>query len=118
VVAEPDPLVQIFANLLRNAAQAVERGQPIGIVARHDVNRIAIEVWDSGPGVPAELQNRIFNPFVTSKEGSMGLGLAVTERLVRSFGWTIGVGRRDGRTVFRVDVPGDNSRSLRHSRSS
>ena len=94
VVAEPDPLVQIFANLLRNAAQAVERGRPIGIVARHDVNRIAIEVWDSGPGVPAELQNQIFNPFVTSKEGSMGLGLAVTERLVRSFGWTIGVGRR------------------------
>jgi signal transduction histidine kinase len=118
VVAEPDPLVQIFANLLRNAAQAVDRGRPIGIVARHDVNRIAIEVWDSGPGVPAELQNQIFNPFVTSKEGSMGLGLAVTERLVRSFGWSIGVGRQDGRTVFRVDVPGDSPRSLRHARPS
>jgi signal transduction histidine kinase len=118
VVAEPDPLVQIFANLLRNAAQAVDRGRPIGIVARHDVNRIAIEVWDSGPGVPAELQNQIFNPFVTSKEGSMGLGLAVTERLVRSFGWTIGVSRREGRTVFRVDVPGDTARALRHSRPS
>jgi signal transduction histidine kinase len=118
VVAEPDPLVQIFANLLRNAAQAVDRGRPIGIVARHDVNRIAIEVWDSGPGVPAELQNQIFNPFVTSKEGSMGLGLAVTERLVRSFGWTIGVSRREGRTVFRVDVPGDTARALRHTRPS
>ncbi len=118
VVAEPDPLVQIFANLLRNAAQAVDRGRPIGIVARHDVNRIAIEVWDSGPGVPAELQKQIFNPFVTSKEGSMGLGLAVTERLVRSFGWSIGLSRRDGRTVFRVDVPGDAGRALRHSRPS
>jgi two-component system nitrogen regulation sensor histidine kinase GlnL len=68
--------------------------------------------------VPAELQNQIFNPFVTSKEGSMGLGLAVTERLVRSFGWSIGVSRRDGRTVFRVDVPGDTARALRHTRPS
>jgi len=48
----------------------------------------------------------------------MGLGLAVTERLVRSFGWSIGVSRRDGRTVFRVDVPGDSARSLRHARPS
>ena len=106
VVAEPDPLVQIFANLLRNAAQAVPPGQlDRDRGAPRRANRVAIEVWDSGPGVPAELQHQIFNPFVTSKEGSMGLGLAVTERLVRGFGWTIGVGRREGRTIFRVDVP-------------
>jgi signal transduction histidine kinase len=121
VVAEPDPLVQIFANLLRNAAQAVEPGQAIGIAARHDdqdVNRVAIEVWDSGPGVPDELRNQIFNPFVTSKEGSMGLGLAVTERLVRSFGWSIEVGRHGGRTIFRVDVPGEGARPLRRAATS
>jgi len=117
VVAEPDPLVQIFANLLRNAAQAVPPGSSIGIAAHHDADRVAIEVWDSGPGVPAELQHQIFNPFVTSKEGSMGLGLAVTERLVRGFGWTIGVGRREGRTIFRVDVPED-ARALSRARAS
>jgi signal transduction histidine kinase len=117
VVAEPDPLVQIFANLLRNAAQAVPPGNSIGIAARHDADRVAIEVWDSGPGVPAELQHQIFNPFVTSKEGSMGLGLAVTERLVRGFGWTIGVGRREGRTIFRVDVPED-ARTVSRARAS
>ncbi len=117
VVAEPDPLVQIFANLLRNAAQAVPPGHSIGIAARHDADRVAIEVWDSGPGVPAELQHQIFNPFVTSKEGSMGLGLAVTERLVRGFGWTIGVGRREGRTIFRVDVPED-AHTLSRARAS
>jgi nitrogen-specific signal transduction histidine kinase len=53
------------------------------------------------------VQDRIFNPFVTDKEGSMGLGLAVTERLVRSFGWTISVARRNGRTVFAIDISGD-----------
>jgi signal transduction histidine kinase len=106
VVAEPDPLVQIFANLLRNAAQAVEPGQEIGITASRQEGGMAFEVWDVGPGIQPELEDRIFDPFITGKEGSMGLGLAVTERLVRSFGWTISVSRRGERTTFRIEVPG------------
>jgi len=106
VAAEPDPLVQIFANLLRNAAQAVSNGQQIGITWRREAeDGIAIEVWDSGPGPSEELRDHLFSPFVTNKEGSMGLGLAVTERLVRSFGWTISVSRKEGRTVFRIAIP-------------
>jgi signal transduction histidine kinase len=110
VRAEPDPLVQIFANLLRNAAQAVTPGQQIGICWRREGDGIAIEVWDTGPGPSDELQDRLFTPFVTDKEGSMGLGLAVTSRLVASFGWRISTFRRDGRTVFRIDVPSDTVR--------
>jgi signal transduction histidine kinase len=107
VAAEPDPLVQIFANLLRNGAQAVAPGGQIGIGLRRRPGGLTLEVWDTGPGPSQEVQDRIFNPFVTDKEGSMGLGLAVTERLVRSFGWTISVARRGGRTIFAIDIPVD-----------
>jgi nitrogen-specific signal transduction histidine kinase len=66
---------------------------------------LALEVWDRGPGISEELASTIFAPFVTTKEGSAGLGLAVTHRLVRSFGWNISARRVEDRTVFRIDVP-------------
>ena len=107
VMAEPDRLVQIFANLLRNAAQAVPAGGAIGIRARPDGDGdVGLEVWDDGPGVAADVAPAIFNPFVSGREGGVGLGLAVTFRLVRGFGWNIGVRREEGRTVFGVEVPG------------
>jgi len=56
-------------------------------------------------GIAEDIASAIFNPFVSSKKGSMGMGLAVTQRLVRSFGWTIGVRREDGRTVFGIEIP-------------
>jgi signal transduction histidine kinase len=106
VDAEPDALVQILANLLRNAAQAVQAGQSIGMRALVEADRgVVLEVWDDGPGVSAELGPAIFNPFVTNKEGSMGLGLAVTHRLVRRFGWTITASRQREETTFRIQIP-------------
>jgi signal transduction histidine kinase len=106
VSAEPDPVVQIFANLLRNAVQAVAPGDAIGVRSRVEPDgTVLLEVWDAGPGIPEQLASAIFNPFVTTKEGSMGLGLAVTQRLVRSFGWTMSVRRDAGRTVFSIEVP-------------
>jgi signal transduction histidine kinase len=106
VVAEPDRLVQIFANLLRNAVQAVPPGSAVGVRSRPDgVGTTWLEVWDEGPGIAEEIAGAIFNPFVSGKKGSMGLGLAVTQRLVRGFGWSIGVRREDGRTVFGIEIP-------------
>jgi two-component system sensor kinase FixL len=66
---------------------------------------VVLEIWDEGPGLPAEVESSIFDPFVSTKPGSMGLGLAVTHRLVRSFGWSIGVRRLGSRTVFGIDIP-------------
>jgi signal transduction histidine kinase len=106
VTAEADSLVQILANLLRNAAQAVGAGSSIGVRSRAEAGGgMVLEVWDDGPGVAGELEGAIFNPFVSSKQGSMGLGLAVTHRLVRTFGWNIGVRRDAGRTVFGIEIP-------------
>jgi signal transduction histidine kinase len=106
VPADPDRLVQIFANLLRNAAQAVPAGGAVGVRAQLDGGGVSLEVWDEGPGVPEAVAPAIFNPFVSGREGGVGLGLAVTLRLVRGFGWNIGVRREGGRTVFGVEVPG------------
>jgi signal transduction histidine kinase len=106
LVAEADSLVQILANLLRNAAQAVAEGGRVGVGSQPTPEGgVVLEVWDEGPGLPAEVESSIFDPFVSTKPGSMGLGLAVTHRLVRSFGWSIGVRRLGGRTVFGIDIP-------------
>jgi signal transduction histidine kinase len=106
IVAESDRLVQIFANLLRNAVQAVPPGSAVGVRARPDGGGTTwLEVWDEGPGIAEEIAGAIFNPFVSGKKGSMGLGLAVTQRLVRGFGWSIGVRREGGRTVFGIEIP-------------
>ena len=98
VVAEPDRLVQILANLLRNAVQAVPSGSAVGVRSRNGEKggAMVLEVWDEGPGIAEDIGADIFNPFVSSKKGSMGLGLAVTQRLVRGFGWSIGVRREKG----------------------
>jgi signal transduction histidine kinase len=106
VTAEPDRLVQIFANLLRNAVQAVPPGAAVGVRARPNGDgTLHLEVWDEGPGIAEDIAAAIFDPFVSSKQGSMGVGLAVTQRLVRGFGWSIGVRREEGRTVFGIEIP-------------
>ena len=106
VVAEPDRLVQILANLLRNAVQAVAPGSAVGVRSRPDGDgAMVLEVWDEGPGIADDIGVAIFDPFVSTKKGSMGLGLAVTQRLVRAFGWNIGVRREEGRTIFGIEIP-------------
>ena len=106
VTAEPDRLVQILANLLRNAVQAVPPGAAVGIRSRPNGNgTMILEVWDEGPGIADDIAPSIFDPFVSGKQGGMGLGLAVTQRLVRGFGWSIDVRREQGRTVFGIEIP-------------
>ncbi|HVG61586.1 MAG TPA: ATP-binding protein, partial [Hyalangium sp.] len=105
LTADADMVLQLFANLLRNAVQAVEPGGSVGVRCLTEAQSLRIEVWDSGPGVPEELRSSIWNPWVTTREGGSGLGLAVTQRIVRSMGWTISLERKEGRTCFCIQVP-------------
>ncbi|NVJ25525.1 sensor histidine kinase [Myxococcus sp. AM011] len=109
LLAEPDAMVQLFANLLRNAAQAAGPAGHIGVRAREESTERVLEVWDSGPGVPESARDTLFDPWVTTRQGGLGLGLAVTQRIVRRFGWSISVHREDDRTCFRVHTPLDGS---------
>jgi signal transduction histidine kinase len=105
VRANADMMLQIFANLLRNSAQAVDRGGTIGVRAALADGDLRMECWDDGPGVPESLRERIWTPWVTTRPGGSGLGLAITQRLVQKLGWRIALETRGSRTAFCVYVP-------------
>ena len=111
VRANPPRLGQVFLNLLLNAAQAtaVGRTRPaeIEIVTRMDGDTVVVEVSDDGVGIPADLGDRIFEPFVTSKSEGTGLGLYIARSTVREHGGDIQVfARPTGGTSFHVRLPG------------
>jgi signal transduction histidine kinase len=106
-LADERRLEQVFVNLAQNAAQAMDGGGKLTIVARPRGAGPGIEVAfvDDGPGIPAELLGRIFEPFFTTKGPGMGtgLGLAVAQQIVLDHGGRIEVESQLGRgSTFRV----------------
>ena len=107
-LADPGPLSQVVINLLINAAQAIGGPGTIQVRGGAEAGRVRIEVLDSGPGVPLELRDRIFEPFFTTKSGGKGtgLGLAVTQHLLRAMSGDISVGESPhGGGKFTVSLP-------------
>ncbi len=80
VRADPDHVKRIVLNLLRNAAQA---GTRVHLSAAWWNGEAVVQVADDGPGIPAEMKERVFEPFVTDKEQGAGLGLAIVQRLAQ-----------------------------------
>jgi len=64
-----------------------------------------IEVSDSGPGPPAEIAAKLFEPFVTGKPEGIGLGLAIAKQAAEAHGGRLSWERREGKTVFRIELP-------------
>jgi two-component system OmpR family sensor kinase len=88
VQADAGRLRQVFSNLLVNAAQAQKQGTVrVDFVA--EGKHVVARVDDEGPGIPADIRDRLFDPFVTHKEGGTGLGLALSRRLVERHGGTL-----------------------------
>lgn len=88
-------LRQVLLNLMLNGVQAAGSGGWVRLAARrctagdpHD-NGIELEIVDSGPGIPPEMLDRIFNPFFTTKSTGTGLGLAIVHRIIEAHGGTI-----------------------------
>ena len=107
-LADPGPLSQVVINLLINAAQAIGGPGTIRVVGAAEGGRVRLEVLDSGPGVPAELRERIFEPFFTTKSAGKGtgLGLAVSQHLLRAMSGDISVGDSPhGGGKFTVSLP-------------
>ncbi|WP_426031543.1 two-component system sensor histidine kinase NtrB [Caulobacter sp. DWP3-1-3b2] len=123
VWGDEDHLIQVFLNLVKNAAEAAHmRGDGLGILSIQTAWRpgvrvrgadgkasagapIEIRVQDNGPGVPDSLRDHLFQPFVTTKANGTGLGLALVTKLVTSHGGLIDFESEPGRTVFRVLLP-------------
>lgn len=110
VVLSRQRLVQVLLNLLLNAADAAPResGRVVVRASRGAADRVRIEVEDNGPGIAAEIRDRLFEPFVTTKqvgEGT-GLGLAVCRGLVEAVGGTIALeAGGEGGARFVIDLP-------------
>ena len=78
---------RVFLNLITNAMEAIPSGGTICITASEADNRIQVIVEDTGPGIPAEIRCRLFEPFATAgKKDGLGLGLAFSRQAVRDHG--------------------------------
>ncbi len=91
-----DPLRRAFSNILRNAVEACGGEGALDISTRPDNGAAMVLVRDHGPGVPPELEDRVFDPYCTGKEGGTGLGLALAKQTVELHRGTIGVERTPG----------------------
>ncbi|HXE73905.1 MAG TPA: HAMP domain-containing sensor histidine kinase, partial [Candidatus Nitrosotenuis sp.] len=102
----------VFSNLLINARDALKKAQVaeprIEIKSRANNGRIVFEVSDNGPGIPADIQPKIFQPFFTTKDigQGTGLGLAIVHEVVRKHQGTVGVRSTPGQgATFTIQVP-------------
>jgi signal transduction histidine kinase len=92
-------------NLLLNGAQAMPSGGPLRVAVAPRDGRIRFAVTDAGAGVPAEVGPKVFEPFVTTKQDGVGLGLALTKRIVEDHGGAIGYDSASGATTFWIELP-------------
>lgn len=125
---DPDRMMQVMLNLIRNAAEALARDgrsdtDPRGpglirIRSSYDGGvrapdgsplPLQVDIEDDGPGIPDAIADQIFEPFVSGRENGTGLGLALAGKIVAEHGGRIRVDSRPGRTNFRVSLPRDRA---------
>lgn len=100
-------LNQIWANLIDNALDAAPESGRVEVTANRERDRVVVRVVDNGSGIPAEIREHLFEPFVTTKPvgKGTGLGLDIVRRLLSHNDAEIDVETRPGRTEFRVSLP-------------
>jgi two-component system sensor histidine kinase KdpD len=107
---DPVLIEQVFANLLENAVKYTPPGTPIEISARKLAARIAVEVADSGPGIPPGEEAKLFDKFYRlqreAAQSGVGLGLAICKAIIAAHGGTISAANRaTGGAIFRFELP-------------
>jgi signal transduction histidine kinase len=99
-------LKQVFLNLILNAAEAMPDGGQLTITAGHDTRKLTIEFADTGPGLSAEVQAHLFEPFYTTKTDGSGLGLAVSHEIIANHGGELTIHSTPGAgATFTVMLP-------------
>lgn len=103
---DPELMEQVFLNLITNASQASAPDSPITIRTREVDGQAEVSVIDKGCGVPADKIETIFNPFVTTKQNGVGLGLAIVAKIIDGHGGKMSVESELGKgSTFRVLLP-------------
>jgi two-component system nitrogen regulation sensor histidine kinase GlnL len=128
VYANRDQLVQVFLNLVKNAAEAIgdkpegeivlttayRPGIRLSVAGSREKISLPLEfcVQDNGPGVPSDLVPHLFDPFITTKTNGSGLGLALVAKIIGDHGGIIECDSQANKTTFRVLMPASKDASL------
>jgi two-component system nitrogen regulation sensor histidine kinase GlnL len=106
VLADHSELEQLFLNLLMNAHEVTPPEGSVRVEVATTPDRVIVAVVDTGPGVPPELLERVFDPFFSTKERGTGLGLAICASIAQTHDARLKVANREaGGAVFTVDFP-------------
>jgi len=112
---------QILINLIRNAVEAMqgmEKKELTISTSRFDDRHVSVAVRDSGPGLPEAIRSKLFQPFVTTKEGGMGVGLMICQSIIQFHGGVIEVSPEDAPgTTFTFRLPVDEDLAKRAAAS-
>ena len=107
--ADGQLLEQVLMNLITNAVQALAETtgeKRIALESSLEMDRIVIRVSDSGPGVPPELREKVFDPFFTGRREGSGIGLSLCHRIVNDHGGKLSVSQsRWGGAMFTMELP-------------
>jgi signal transduction histidine kinase len=119
-VADAQQMKQVLINLIQNATDSIEVDGTITLRARQDTRRlkeratdvVVLEVQDTGAGIPLEVQNRLFDPFFSTKQGGTGLGLSIAAQIVNNHHGKLEFQTQPGHgTTFAIVLPAEQKHS-------
>jgi two-component system sensor kinase FixL len=108
VLADRVQIQQVLTNLMRNAIEAMRDSPERKLVVRTHIeaDQMCVDVLDTGPGIAEEVADRLFQPFVTTKAGGMGIGLSISRRIIQSHGGDLSYRRNEaGGSTFSFVLP-------------
>lgn len=106
IVGNGEQLRQVFVNLGLNALDAMPTGGALTVNLQVTDREAIVEIADTGPGIDPRIAPQLFEPFASSKETGLGLGLVICKRIVEEHGGTISVKRTtDQKTIFQIRLP-------------
>jgi signal transduction histidine kinase len=108
VKADGEQLIGVFNNLIKNAIQSIPASREglVEITVHRTIDKIVVAIKDNGKGVPDAIRNDLFVPSFTTKTGGMGLGLAISRRVVENAGGRIWFESEEGLgSVFYIELP-------------
>jgi signal transduction histidine kinase len=115
LLIDGEQIHQVLVNLMLNALDAMPQGGELRLEVRRqdDPAQVQVRIHDTGPGIPAPILARLFEPFVSGKETGLGLGLSICRRLLEAHGGRItGANDPAGGAVFTFTLPAENHRGV------
>jgi signal transduction histidine kinase len=105
VSMDRNQMEQVLINVIRNAAEAIDRNGRVGISARNGESSVEITISDSGTGIDEQAKPQLFTPFFTTKPQGQGLGLMLVREILSQHGFAYSLETAEGQTRFRIEMP-------------